>query len=181
MKRIITILFSVCLCVIANAQIQTKFWGLEFSNNYASLETAKNIISAKCDYAEIVGAEIVALDCNFGGYMWEGAAFSFYRGINGYFLRQVSFFSQPSSYNSAKTKYNALFDSLRAKYGEPKSASNETDATFGLWADTELRFSCMLSLSNSQRKDGISYWGVSLLYTDIEVSNLAKQQHNAEL
>lgn len=180
MKKYLSILITLCLCVSVNAQIQTKFWGLELSNWYSSLEAAKEIIADKCDYAYIEDNCIKANQGNFGGYEWKFITFDFYKGAMNYSLFDVNFSSNHQTYSSAKNKYDILLSSLTNKYGIPYTNDEDPEDVSHIWAD-DGEYRCMLEITRAESKGGEIYWYVTLDYYDLELLSLKVKKENDEL
>lgn len=177
MKRILTITFALLISVLANAQIQTKFWGLELSKRYSSLMVAKNIIANKCQYAEIKGNEISASKGSFGGYDWNFIDFDFYN--QSFYL--VHFSSYHTTRELAKYKFDSLLRALSNKYGDPYNSSDDYEDITRLWITPESQISCTLSINKSESKGGDVYWYVDLSYYDKYLLVQSKLQDEDEL
>lgn len=182
MRRFIIALIAVCFCINSNAQVQTKFWGLEMSKTYyVSLETLKDIISYECEYAEIEGDTIDALDGSFGGREWDFSRFSFYNDGQSNRLYSVRFSSYHNSYDSAKNKYDSLLRSLSSKYGEARDYSKSENELSKGWMFMDSPYGVTLDLTFSESKGGGWYWYVVLWYMDYDTYNLSAKQDDAEL
>lgn len=176
MKRVLTFLLAICIGYMANAQIQTKFWGLELSKRYTSLTAAKGIISDRCASAKIVGNAIEARDGTLGGYDWDTVGFYFYDDGTHQALYSVGFASDHEHLQSAKDKYQKLLDTLTSKYGEgiPLNEGIESKG----WIDDDMRYLCTLSMHKSIGEEGTA-WFVVLVYNDQDlVSDRQKQQED---
>ena len=115
MKRLAIILFAICFGLKSNAQIQTKFWGLELSSfYYESLETLEGRISDRCKYTQVRDNSIVAMDGKLGGYDWNFVTFRFYKGEFSRGLYAVSFSKNYETRVYAKPTYTQLLESLLA-------------------------------------------------------------------
>lgn len=181
MKRTITLLIAFCIGFTANAQIQTKLWGLELAEHYLSLNEAKNIISSRCAFSQIEEDNITATDGTFGGYDWKFANFSFLRsGFSYPVLYNVDFSINYYNYESAKSRYDALLTALRGKYGTPFSNGDVYSDISNLWSDdTSTR--CMLRLVKAESKGGDIFWYVILSYYDTDYLERAINESEDEL
>ena len=151
MKRLIVILCAICFCVNAMAQIQTKFWGLELTGSYESLERAKTTIANRCTYAEVKDNVISAMHGSFGGYDWNFIDFSFYKGMYYKTLYFVSFQSYHKTQASAQSKFDSLLNSLNDKYGKSLSEIQKNKSVH-MWFDAP--YSCMLTLEQGVARNG---------------------------
>ena len=154
MKRTILFLLGVYLSVIANAQIQTKFWGLELSEYYPSLESAIGIISDRCEYTDIEDNTIVAMDGKFGGYEWKFVYFAFYNEAHYKVLYNVRFSDNHKNRDTAMSEFESLAKSLKNKYGEPPICENSNDKIVNMWIDEDGTYSCMLQVEKGTSKGG---------------------------
>ena len=180
--RSIIIALLLCVCINASGQIQTKFWGLELSKFYSSLDVAQRIISERCAYADIDGNSISATRCSFGGYDWNFANFSFYQGsILSKALYNVEFSSYHQTLDSAKIKYDNLASSLTNKYGKTFNTSNDYENRHYFWTEDNSPYSCYLRLTRAESKGGEIYWYVILSYCDHDLLDLNIQQREDEL
>lgn len=179
MKRFFFTLCIACLCLNLNAQIQTKFWGLELSKTYTSLGSAKTIISDKCDFSEIDKTDIVAYEGSFGGYTWDSAYFCFHADRYGYSLYEVIFSSHYKSSETARSRYNSLLKSLNNKYGEHYSSTNTYQDTSVFWKEN--RYACFLSIRESESRGGELFWYVTLTYLDSYYLDLSIEEGESEL
>lgn len=175
MKRIVVGLLATCLCVIANAQIQTKFWGLELSEHYTSLTSAKNIISDRCAYASVEDDSIYALVGKFGGHTWNLVTFGFYQGVYSKALCSVSFIKECDDKDSAITMYTSLMRSLNDKYKDCSKVIG--DDMQAIWSDSVDKYRCSLTLDG--KTNGV--WFVTLIYCDRGLLELALEQEESEL
>ena len=121
MKRLAIILIAICFGLNSQAQIQTKFWGLEMSAHYPSLEYAKKIIANRCESLEVNNKlnQIIAERGVFGGQEWDYAGFYFHKSCDGQTLHMVSFFNKYKSVTPAQREYEFLEEALTKKYGKP--------------------------------------------------------------
>lgn len=178
MKRLALILLAICFGLNSNAQIQTKFWGLELSSfYYESLETLKNRITDKCQYAMVGDNEISAMNGKFGGYYWDYISFKFYKGEFSRGLHQVYFASNHADYSSARGKYNNLLETLVNKYGAPEQPQNSSKRNAANWFSTDRKYACSLSLVGSDNQGEEKPWTVYIMYADV---NLLKLELNKE-
>ena len=179
MKKIFAVLFAICFYVTANAQIQTKFWGLEFSKEYSSLEDAKNIISDRCECATLERDGIYAKNGSFGGYDWEYIRFDFCRKANARILTNVAFANWYKTKDAANVRYDLLYGALCSKYDtwDFMNADEGYVAWFEYNTEGKLTYDCMLSMSETET----GAWIVSLSYTDYRSTELARKQNNDEL
>ena len=179
MKKVFICLLAICIGYIANAQIQTKFWGLELSKRYTSLTAAKSIISDRCAYSRIDGNNIEASDGTLGGYDWGTVVFNFSQDNT---LYSAGFASEHDYLYEAKNKCQQLLNSLTAKYGEP--TFDRTDVTEGYveyktWLDESGKYYCILAIPNPTIED--TTWYVTLIYTDLELFSQLREQQEDEL
>lgn len=172
MKRFIVTLFTLCLCLVLSAQIQTKFWGLELSKRYPSLKHAKEIISNKCEHALIESAEIRTQGGRFGGYYWAFGTFVFHDCC----LARVNFGSVHPETEAAE-KYSALYETLKKKYGSSKVSSSDDGSIHNLWVGDEDPNRCALSLIKGE---DANHW-VLLSYSSRELTYLMEQVSENEL
>lgn len=182
MRMFIIALIAVSFCVNSNAQIQTKFWGLEMSKSYyVSLETLRDIISHECEYAKIEGNTVSTLDGTFGGREWDFSRFEFYNDGQSNRLYSVRFSSYHNSYGSAKGKYDSLLSSLSGKYGEARDYSKSENELSKAWGLTDSPYGVSLDLTFSESAGGEWYWYVVLWYIDYDTLNLSIKQNDEEL
>ena len=176
MRRVLTCLLAICIGYMANAQIQTKFWGLELSKRYTSLAAVKNIISDRCASSRIVGNTIEAKNGTLGGYDWDTVGFYFHDDGKHQALYSAGFASGHEHLQGAKDRYQKLLDTLTSKYGE-RISLNEGIESKG-WIDDDMRYLCTLSMHKSIGEEG-TIWMVVLVYNDQDfVSYLQKQQED---
>lgn len=173
MRRLLIVL-ALLISVIANAQIQTKFWGLELAKCYGSLDEAREIISQRCKHSMIQDNQIVALDGNLGGYNWNYATFSFLDNT----LYSVSFVSYYKTFEDAVDKTAHLEVDLTRKYG--KSYKAEGTLTY-YWADEDFTNKCYLDLSEGMSNGGEKLWYITLNYWNKSLNENATQQIKDEL
>lgn len=165
-----------------NAQIQTKFWGLELSKWYPSLSNAKSIISDRCEYVSLeVNNKLLAMDGSFGGYSWEFATFSFYKGEDWSVLYDVYFSNPYTQYDTAKSRYDSLLESLSDKYGNSYVTKDEFDDVINIWSEDLSDIRCMLRLHRAESKGGENYWYVDLNYYDMNRIEKIVEQQDDEL
>ncbi len=181
MKRIILCLLTIGLYAIANAQIQTKFWGLELSKHYSSLNQVREIISDRCDYAIIDGDSIIARVGSFGGYDWSHIMFGFYNEYNTKALYSVIFLNTYSTRASAKDRYDSLFNALSNKYGTPEDIGSTYDDFRYRWSDEDSNNSCLLRLNIEEAIGGNLCWCVCISYLSHDYAELASEQDEDEL
>ena len=182
MKRFIAIVFTICVCICSNAQIQTKFWGLELSSFYNEpLEVLKDRISEKCQHAEIEKDAINATEGKFGGYFWDLISFKFQesRQSNGFY--QVHFVSCHETCVTAREKYETLRDILSDKYGTPKQLNEDDNKGDAIWLDTNGKYTCYLSFSCTDATKVSKPWCVYIAYTDLDILKLKLNGERDEL
>ena len=168
MKKLAIITLAICLGLNSYAQIQTKFWGLEFSSLYqGSLETLKNSIADRCQYATVEGEAIYATDGRFGGYYWDYVQFSFCKRESGRSLNDVGFASSHKTYDEARSRYVALLKALAEKYGAPLKSSDHRNSDVR-WLDVSKKYGCTLSLVSPEENEAEKSWCVLLIYTDVD-------------
>jgi hypothetical protein len=124
MKKLVLSVFASIICMVCNAEIQTKFWELELNKTYTSLEEAKKIINDRCQIAftSKILNKINAVNGVFGGYEWKVADFYFNKTNRGYTFYMVSFFNEHISVDSANQEYEMIGKALTAKYGKPQGS-----------------------------------------------------------
>lgn len=182
MKRLVVLFFAICFCAISNAQIQTKFWGLELSSfYYESLETLEGRISDRCKYTQVRDNSITAMDGKFGGYDWDFATFRFYKGEFSRGLYAVSFSKHYETRINAKPIYAQLLVSLANKYGVFVELKNEYAETSVAWGTKEGKYRCLLSLIEGESKGGEMLWYINLDYWDDNLLTLSIKQDENEL
>lgn len=162
----------------ANAQIQTKFWGLDLAKSYSSLKAVRDFISDDCEYAVIEGNNIRALNGDFGGYKWGLVNFQFHKR-NKYALYGVEFSDNFNTKRAAEVLFDQLYLSLTEKYGDVDELSDEKDDTICLWAD--MKNCCFLRLINGESQGGVTYWYVILYYCNRDLLNFITQEGVDEL
>ena len=182
MKRLAIILFAICFGLKSNAQIQTKFWGLELSSfYYESLETLEGRISDRCKYTQVRDNSIVAMDGKLGGYDWNFVTFRFYKGEFSRGLYAVSFSKNYDTRISAKPIYTLLLESLTNKYGTPIELKNEYTKTSVAWGSKEGKYRCSLELMEGESRGGKMLWYINLDYWDDNLLTLSIKQEEDEL
>lgn len=179
MKRLITILCSICLCVMANAQIQTKFWGLELSKSYISLYAVKNMISDKCERIEIKDNSISGRNGKFGGYNWGFVDFGFYKEASSHFTLSQVYFTDYSDYKTAKERYDYLLSALSNKYGESNTKIS-SEQTVNYWSMPSKPHCCFLFLKK-QNDISEDCWSTTLVYSNHELLKLTLKEDTDEL
>lgn len=181
MKKLLVFLFAICTSITINAQIQTKFWGLELSKYYPSLSQATEIVSQKCKYARIEDDSIYAIGGSFGGYYWDSVRFHFCNGYYSKALDNVIFFSDHSSQSSAREQYNSLFRALCKKYSAPEKLSDSYDDISHRWRKEGSKYSCMIRLLKIESTYGNTSWCVCLSYLDHHLAESVIAQEENEL
>lgn len=181
MKRVLTCLLAICIGYMANAQVQTKFWGLEISQQYASLSQAKRIISERCEYSAIEDNCILGQKGTFGGYEWDFANFYFHQEGLEHTLYLVVFQSYHKSREAAREKYQSLSNALTQKYGISPNTTKEVNGESSMWdvGDSRYNFSLHMEQSESQGKEML--WYVHIGYYDIDLLIARKDQSENEL
>lgn len=177
MKKLITMLLTTCIYVVASAQIQTKFWGLEMGATYASLELAKETIKSKCHSCEIKENGIKSKGGQFAGYNWDFVDFSFYNNT----LFFVHFSSYYKTQDLANEKFYSLYYSLITKYGQPFSENHNNKTSLSdVWCDdTSMR--CFLHLLKAESMAGHENWYVNLTYYNNNIFNMSLEAELDEL
>lgn len=174
MKKILIIVLAF-LCLNATAQIQTKFWGLELSSlYYESLETLKDKILDKCQYAIVDGDAIGAINGKFGGYYWDFVRFKFSMSRYGKVFYQAYFVSSHDTHIVAANKYDGILATLMEKYGQPSKNQNGEV----LWFDENGRYACTLKLGGSGEEKS---WSIYLMYADTSVLQEELEKEEDEL
>jgi hypothetical protein len=178
MKKLILVLITFCYCLISNAQIQTKFFGLELSKTYSSLGVAKSILSQRCEHIDIDKDEISAYNIQFGGHQWEGVRFEFFKTPTGYILYRVFFCNPDTEPAIAKVTHISLLNSLNKKYGKPIDKSDELQQIWILPPKTNI---CCSLLCVNYSYGNRECWGLTLQYTDLIWLEEEKSENDAEL
>lgn len=177
MKRLAGIAMLLCLCAVASAQIQNKFWGLELSEYYPSIEFAKEIVSSRCESAWIDEKGIMTKNGRFGGYVWDRNSFTFYN----YRLAEVAFGSKHDK-AKAEEKYLALLEILKKKYGTNLDSyevhTSENGSLYNFWESDNDPNCCALALIKQDNSK--NYW-VYLIYRSRELRDLIKNEAENEL
>lgn len=180
MKKLAILFLALCFYVSANAQIQTKFWGLELSKPYTSIEGAQGIMDDRCEYSFIDNNSILAGKGTFGGYEWNHVSFQFHKKNLYWFLYKIAFSSHHTTITYAIDKYSFLLESLKVKYGEP-TFHNMDEGVVVIWNDANNSHGCSLSWTKSESKGGEVFYYVDLEYYNVDYLREVYQQGKNEL
>ena len=162
-----TIILSLLVSVTANAQIQTKFWGLEIGKEYPSLEYVENIIKDKCKETLIYEGYVGAFNGSFAGYTWDAILLEFSKGETKTF-QSIKYAFQSSDRDKARKRLIELEEKLTLKYGQPISVSQHEPNKmkyFLVWGEEDHQNVCVLQ-SKKTEDTFISEWLVVLQYFD---------------
>ena len=160
MKRIIIIIIAIILGNNASAQapIQTKFWGVEFSKHYDSIYDARKIINDQCELSFVISDMITVVGGKFGGRIWPLAKFEF-GNINGkYLLCNVSFIKNFNNLPDAEQEQDELTEALKSKYGGYKTTELGTYLRPRVWATHDKRNACILIIHPKIGDEGEKLW-----------------------
>lgn len=109
LRTTITTLIFLSFALIADAQIQRSFFGLDLGRTTKSQAT--KTLQAKGYKIKDLGDKIMIVDVEFGGRAWSGVGLSFYKGK----LSEVKFIKLPKITN-LQYYHEILLDNLKKKY-----------------------------------------------------------------
>ena len=167
MKRIVIAVLCILFSAGMQAQIQTKFLGLELSKGYPTIERARDIIADRCERTEINGNLLFAYGVHFAGSKWESATISFYKINNTNVIDAVSFVKSDMRRKELKSLFNDYLEALTNKYGPSKKY-----ASFYTWNSKDGKYSCGLLLTKCS---------ITIMYHDMELLKMSKEIENSEL
>lgn len=176
MKRLLICLLAICIGYMANAQIQTKFWGLELSKRYTSLTAANSIISDRCSFSTIIDNNIIeANNGTLGGYDWGTICFYFCKDGIYQALYSAGFASRHEYLYEARDKYQKVLNSLTSKYGDGIRINDLGIESKG-WIDESRKYLCTLTIVKQD-----TAWYVTLVYNDQDLVTYYQEQQEDEL
>ena len=177
-KLLLTCLFCSLMSIgDLNAQnnIQRRFVGLNFLQNYGNVYNSIRYISAEYSNQAVTAPDTLMLyDVRFGGYIWEYATLNFDVKGNGDVGRSracfycISFSQHYSDYDDACKTFNHFYDMLCQKYWYVDFVQDGIDYS-ATWKDNSTL--CCLRLNYGEAVNGETYWFVSLNYCDINTIN----------
>lgn len=195
MKRIVAALFAICIFITSNAQMQTRFWGLQFGYTWSSLESAKGRIAGHCAHSFVDNNTVTAYQGTFGGYDWDIIDFHFFqdspKAYKIFYL--VTFHKIYETLESAQSTYESILNSLRYKYGyhldkETMELAQEYDEILAMSGHNEYckrtwlidSYGCSLCMQYIEIQ-GREFISVNLTYADREYLNKSVRQSREEL
>lgn len=185
MKKIISILFMLCLCMAASAQQHMKFMGIPLDGTVDSFALKLKVKGVTYDAVASKAAEPGSRIFN-GTFMGKNAMFIVYYNTKSKMVFGSAVIFQYSTVESAHLPFANLTESLKQKYPNAKyevSKDPDGDANglaFNIFNKTETKIIGLIlqTLKASIHGDGCS---VCLMYTDMDNFQKSEAINNEDL
>lgn len=187
MKKIISVLFAICLCMAASAQQHLKFMGIPLDgtvDNFALKLKAKGI---KYD---VVKSKAMSPGCKLynGTFMGEKTTFMVFFNAKSRVVFGVSVELSYSSVELAFTPFKNISEQLLKKYPKAvfkasKNSKGDVDGiTFHIPNEDETkRIGVIIQTLNKPQSDFNDKCSISLMYTDVENFQKSEAKNNEDL
>lgn len=174
MKRFLFVISALLVTIVANAQMQRNFLGLQLGKQYL-YSLCHFEVEKHCKSLGLVeDKRIVAYEVNFGGYDW-GMALLDFKGQNR-ILHSVSFVKSEYDMQTLMYIVESLKTQLISKYGRPTKESNDFDTFSTYWDFKNCQERCQMTISRMINSAGQSVYTLILMYMDGAVNQVGSDQ-----